>query len=63
MDAKIQTLEKLNKTDHRDIQMKTVEFKGEPISVLHYKVRKEQPKVFKQPTLIYPGTLQELPND
>ena len=57
--AKIQTLEKLSKTDHRDIQ--TEEFNGEPISALHY--REEQPKVFKQPTLIYPVTVQEFPND
>ena len=33
-------------------------------SVLHYKKREEEHKVFKQPTLIYPVTLQEqLPND
>ena len=40
------------------------EFKGEPMPGLHYKVRNEQqPKVFKQATLIYPVTLKELPND
>ena len=60
--AKIQALEKHNKTDHRYIQIQSEEFNGEPISALHYKVREEQPKVFKQPTLIYPGTLHELPS-
>ena len=55
--AKIQTLEKLNKTDHRDIQINPEEFNGEPISVLHSMVREEQTQVFKQPTLIYPVTL------
>ena len=39
--AKIQALEKVNKTDHRDIQIQTEEFKGEPISALHYKVREK----------------------
>ena len=29
--AKIQVLEKLNKTDHRDIQIQTEEFNGETI--------------------------------
>ena len=29
---------------------------------MHYKNREEQPKVFRQPTLIYPVTIQELPN-
>ena len=48
MSAKIQALEKLNKTDHRDTQFQTEEFKGEPIPALHYKVREKQPKVFKQ---------------
>ena len=47
MSAKIQALEKLIKTDHRDIQIQTEEFKGEPILALHYKVREEQPKDFK----------------
>ena len=41
----------------------TEKFNAESISALHYKVREEQSKVFKQPTLIYPVTLQELPND
>ena len=41
MCAKIQALEKVNKTDHRDIQIQTEEFKGEPISALHYKVREK----------------------
>ena len=63
MCAKIQALEKVNKTDHRDIQIQTEEFKGEPISALHYKVREKQPKVFKQPTLIYLLNLQKLPSD
>ena len=35
MSAKIQTLEKLIKTDHRDTQIQTEEFKGEPVSALH----------------------------
>ena len=48
MSAKIQVLEKLNKTDHRDIQIQTEEFKGKPISVLHYKVRKEHLTLLKQ---------------
>ena len=30
---------------------------------MHCNIREEQPKVFKQTTLIYPVTLQELPND
>ena len=54
--VKVQGLEKLIKTDPRDIQNQTEEFKVEPISVLHYKVREKQSKVFKQPTLIYPVT-------
>ena len=51
----IQALEKLNKIDHRNIQTQTEK--------LHYKVREEQPKGFKQRTLIYPVYLQDLPND
>lgn len=51
MSAKIQDLEKLIKIDHRDIQTQTEEFKGEPTSPVHYKIREEQPKVIKQPTL------------
>lgn len=39
----------------------TEEFNAEPISVLHYKNREEQSKVFRQSTLIYPIILQELP--
>ena len=31
--------------------------------MLHYKNREEQPKVFRQPTLIYLVTLQEMPNN
>lgn len=56
MSAKMQALEKLIKTDHKVIWIQTDEFKKEPISVLHYKVREEQPKVFRKPTLIYPVT-------
>ena len=48
MSANIQTLEKLIKVDHRDS---------------HIQKREEQPKVFKQPPLICPMTLQEFPND
>ena len=52
--AMIQALEELIKTDHRGIQIHTEASKGELISALHYyKVREEQPKVFKQPTLRY----------
>ena len=47
LSAKIQALEKPSKADHRDIQIQTEEFNGEPISALHYKNREEQPKVFK----------------
>ena len=54
--AKVQGLEKLIKIDPRNTQNQTEEFKGEPISALHYKVRVNQPKVIKQPTLIYPVT-------
>ena len=54
MSAKIRALKKLNKTDHKDIQTKTEEFNREPISALHYKIREDQPKVFKQPTSLYP---------
>lgn len=50
MSAKIQALKKFNKTDHRDIWISTEEFKGEQILALHYKVREEQSKIFKQPT-------------
>ena len=57
----LQVLEKL-KTDHRDIHLQTQEFNGESFSTLHYMIREEQPKIFKQTTLIYPITLQELPN-
>ena len=53
LSAKIQAWEKPNRTDHRDSQIQTEEFNGEPISVLHCKHRKEQLNVFKQPTLIY----------
>ena len=63
LSVKIQALEKLNKTDHRAIQIQTEKFKGEPILALHYKNREEQPKVFTQPTLIYPVTIQKFPND
>lgn len=63
MSANIQVFEKLIKTDHRDTQTQTEEFKGEPISAWHHTVREEPPKAFKQPTLAYPVTLQKLPND
>lgn len=64
VNAKIHILEQLFKTDHKDIQIKTEEFKGEPIPGLHFMIRGEQPKVFKQPTLISLLTLQEqMPND
>lgn len=59
MSSKIQALEKLIQTDHRDIQIHTEEFKGEPTSLLHYKMT-EQAKICTQPTLIYLVTLQEL---
>ena len=39
MTIKIQVLEKLNKRDHRDIQIQTEEFNEEPISAFHYKVK------------------------
>ena len=54
---------KRHKIDRRDIQIQTEEFNEGLISALHYKNREEQPKVFRQPTLIYPVTLQDLPND
>ena len=41
LSAKIQALEKLNKTDHRDIHIQTEELNGELISALHYKNREE----------------------
>ena len=56
-------LRKNNKTDHRDTQIWTEVFNEEPISALNFKIREEQPKIFKQPTLICPVTLQESPND
>ena len=56
MNAKIQVLEKHYKTDCVDIQIQTEEFNGECISALHYKVREEQLKIFKQPTSIYTVT-------
>ena len=59
----IQVLEKLHKTDHRDIQIQTEDCNGAPISTLNYKNGGEHLKVFKQPILLYPVTLQELPND
>lgn len=49
MSAKIQVLEKLNKLDHRDIQIQTEKNNVEPISALHCKVREEMLKVFRQP--------------
>ena len=52
LSAKIQALEKHNKTDHKDIQIHTEKFDREPMSPLHYKNREEQPKVYNQPTLI-----------
>ena len=51
LSAKMQALETLNKTDHRDTQIQTEECNGEPISALYYKNREEQSKVFKQLTL------------
>ena len=39
MSAKIQALEKLIETDHRDIQIQTEEFNIEPVSVLCHKIR------------------------
>lgn len=64
LSAKTQDTKKVNKTDHRDIQTQTEEYDGEPILALPYKGIEELPKVFKQPTLIYPVTIQEqLPND
>ena len=62
LSAKIQAIEKSNKTGHREIQAHTEEFNGEPVLSLHYKNREEQSKVFSQPTLIYPVALQKLPN-
>ena len=62
MSAKIQALEKLIKTDHRDIQIQPEIFKGGLISALPYKVREKQTKDFKQPILIYPATSQEVSN-
>ena len=50
LSAKIQSLEKPNKTDQRNTQFQTEELNGEPISVSRFKVREEQPKVVKQPT-------------
>ena len=44
LSAKVQALEKLNKTDHRDVQIQTEEFNREPISELYYKNRDEQSK-------------------
>lgn len=43
--------------DNWDVQIQTGEFKGESISVLHYKVKEKVPMVFKQPNLIYSVTL------
>lgn len=63
MSAMIQTLEKLFLKDNWDVQIQTGEFKGESISVLHYKVKEKVPMVFKQPNLIYSVTLQNELND
>ena len=63
MRVKTQVLENFIKTDRRDIQIQTEEFKEESLSNLHFKVIEVQTNVFKQPTLIYPVTLQELPNN
>lgn len=41
MNAKIQALERLTKTDQRDIQIHTEKFKGEQISSWHYKAREK----------------------
>lgn len=49
MSVKIQALEKFIRTDYRDIHNQTEKYKGEPISTLHYMVREENPKVFKEP--------------
>ena len=38
------------------------EFNGKPISALHYKNGEEEPKVYRQPTIIFPATLQEFQN-
>lgn len=45
LSAKMQTLEKSNKTDDREIHTQTEELNGEPISVLHCKIREEQLRV------------------
>ena len=45
-DCQDRCLRKLNKADHRDSQIQTEEFNGEPISALHYKFREGQPMVF-----------------
>ena len=45
--AKIQSLEKSNKADHRDVQIQTEKFDEEPISALYYRKRKKEPKVFR----------------
>lgn len=54
--------EKLNKTNHRNIKIHTEEFSGESISVSYFKNREEQSRIFNQPTLTYPVTIQELQN-
>ena len=63
LSVKIQDFLKKLITQITEILKSEQEFNGEPISMLCYKNRKEQPKVFRQPTLIYPVTLQEFPND
>lgn len=55
--AKIQAVEKLIETHHRDIQLQTKTFKREPIIALDNKFNKELLKIFKQPTFICPVTL------
>lgn len=57
----MQVLEKHIKTNNRDIQIQTEEFKGEPTLPLHYEVKEELSKVIKKSALIYPVTIQEQP--
>lgn len=59
----MEALEKLTKADHRDIQIQSEEFNGEPSLLMHYKFKEDQSKITRKATLIHPGTLQEVPNE
>ena len=58
---KIQALERPTNENKENTQIQTKEFRAKPIIPLHYETEKEQLKVSRKSTLVYPVTLQEGP--